>query len=261
MPLGLSPRDLLAVAREARQATPSAPLLVVGPLAPQLARVLTAGGDPGLVLTAGDPRHASALVCVLAGRPGAEQLTMLRRAARASTPTVAVQTGRSTGSVPYVSAGAVIVCAPGAGFPVDEISAALGRALGHEATALAARLPALRRAVVPLLVRRGSVRAAAVAAVPWLGQGRFPLLVLLQARMLRDVSRARGVAIPATPREVGLAVGAELAGPVGVGLAARRVYRSLPRRSLVAGAAISSVATYALGSAGARLGSRSLHPT
>ena len=130
MKLPLTPRHVLALGRDTQAArAPRPPILVRGVLADQLAAALRAGGDPSLVRTAGDPAAASAVVCVVAGAATPEDERVLRTAARALVPLVAVQTGDPAAPLPYVLATEVVDCRPGAGFPVEEIAQALARVL------------------------------------------------------------------------------------------------------------------------------------
>jgi hypothetical protein len=111
---GISPRAVFTLVKEARDGSgPPAPILVSGPLAPQLARALADGGDAALVRTAGDPGHSSAVICVLAGAPSVEQLALLRVAARAGIPAVAVQTGDGPAAIRYVLPEDVVECPAG----------------------------------------------------------------------------------------------------------------------------------------------------
>ena len=173
----------------------------------------------------GDPSSAGALVCVLGGAPTPEQETQLRVAARAGVPAIGVQTGDPETRIPYVLPGDVVVCPPGQGFPVAEIAAAVVAGLGREAAPLAARLPALRPAAERALAARAAGAAAGSGCVPWGTDEHLPLLVLLQARLLRDLAVTSGRPAPATQQEVGAAVGPELGSALAVGLAARSLVR------------------------------------
>src|SRR5262245_53879410 len=170
----------------------------------------------------------------------------MRAASRACLPVVAVQTdGRWTAALPYVPRSAVVLCPPGHGFPVDEITRVLVRELGSDAVSLAARVPALRDVVVAELVRRASVRAAVVSALPWRKGADFSVLALIQARLVLDVAAAHGTPID---RERG----PELAAVAGAGLGARSLARRLPRRLPLVGAVTGYAVTRALGEAAAR---------
>jgi hypothetical protein len=115
-------KDLRAAVQDER------PIAVGGVLAEQLQKELARDGSPGAV-RAGPAAGAAALVRVLAGAPTAEDEEELRRARRARVPVVAVQTSTDTFDVPYVLATDVVPCSPGAGFPLEEIAAALATAV------------------------------------------------------------------------------------------------------------------------------------
>jgi hypothetical protein len=251
---GLSPGTLLRLVREARDGDHVVgPLLVTGPLSAQLAKELAEGGDPGLVRTSGAVASAGAYVCVVAGPPTAEQLSQLRAAARAGVPTLAVQMGDSGVRIPYVLRGDVVVCRPGEGFPVAEIAAAIVGVLGREAAPLASRLPVLRGAVQRGLTARAAGVAAGIAAAPWGPTTHLPLLVLLQARLLRDLAVASGTPAPATQQELGATVGPEIGAAAGLGLAARSLVRRLPVRGRLVDAAVAVAGTVALATGAGRL--------
>jgi hypothetical protein len=163
---GLTPGTVLRLLREAGDpGRPGGALLVDGPLAPQLARLLADGGEPALVRAGGDPAAAAAVICVLGGAPTTEQLALLRRATRAGVPTVAVQTAPAAAEVhvPYVLAEDVV---DGGQIPDSQQAAAatvgqqLGTALavGVAARSLVRRLP-FRSRVVDSLVAGGATFA------------------------------------------------------------------------------------------------------
>ena len=245
--LGVSPGVLLRLAREARDGgRPAGSLLVIGPLAPQLARLLAQGGDAGLVRTGGGVGSAAAVVSILGGVPTDEQRVLLRAATRAGVATVAVQTGAGDVPVPYVLREDVVVCRPGAGFPVEEIAAALVRGLGREAAPLAARLPVLRPATQRCLAQQAAGIAAGLSAAPWGSDRHLPLLVPLQARLLRDLDIAAGRPAPSSQQELGAAVAPEVGAALALGLVARGLVRRLPVRSRLVDAAVAGGATFAL---------------
>ena len=166
-PVGIGPRDVVSLARHARTTgTATGPILVRGILADKLAAELRAGADPGgasLVRTHGDPADAVALVCVVAGPATPADEADFRSATRALVPVIAVQTGDSSASLPYVLATDVVDCEPGRGFPVAGIARALSAALGRDAAGLSASLPVLRDAVQNRRVVDGALAAGALA--------------------------------------------------------------------------------------------------
>jgi uncharacterized protein (DUF697 family) len=247
VPLGLSPRDVVGLVRDTRQrAESSAPIVVSGVLAGELAKQLGVGGEPGAVRVGDDPSGAAAFVLVLAGEPTDADVERLRAASRAVVPTIAVQTGREqTLQPPYVLATDVVHCPPGRGFPVDEIAAALARRLGPDGVSLAARVPAMRRAVSERLIAEASRAGAVIGLLPR-GGARFPLLALAQLRLVLDLAAAHG-------RELGSDRAPELGAVLGTGLALRTGVRRLGLAgSRIVGGLTGYAGTRALGEAAVR---------
>jgi hypothetical protein len=248
--LGIGPRDVVAFARETRHAaSPFGPILVTGVLAEHLARELRAGGDPTLVRTSGDPARSAAVVRVVAGPATTEDERLLRAATRALTPMMAVQTGPPSGRLPYVLATDVVECAPGKGFPIDEIVRVLAWVLGDRGPALASSLPVLRDAVQATRVRQGSVLAGLLA----LRRESRPTVALAQARLLSDLlTAARSSSRKQDPRAVAEMVAMPLAASLGSGLAAQALVRRLPVRHQFLDAMVAGATTLALGSLASR---------
>jgi hypothetical protein len=255
-PLGIGPRDVLALARHAQHAdTVGRPLLVTGILAEQLASRLAAGGDRGVVRTSGDPARAAALVRVVAGAATADDEAQLRSATRALVPVVVVQTGISSVRLPYVLATDIVEVPPGSGFPTDEIAGALAAVLGDEGAPLAACLPVLRAAVERRRTIESALSAGALAALTRDGGPQLPALTLAQARMLADLSVAGGASSPRDTRAAAEAVAPALAAAVATGLAARTLVRRLPVRGRLVDALVAAAATAALAALAGRIGS------
>jgi uncharacterized protein (DUF697 family) len=254
-PVGIGPRDVVSLARHARTTgTATGPILVRGILADKLAAELRAGADPGgasLVRTHGDPADAVALVCVVAGPATPADEADFRSATRALVPVIAVQTGDSSASLPYVLATDVVDCEPGRGFPVAEIVRTLARVLGRDAAPFAAGLPVLRDAVGDRRRADGALAAGALALSK--GEPHLPLLALTQARMLTEGSAAEGRPTPETPRALAEAVGAPLAAALATGFVARTLVRRLPLRGRVVDGIVAAAATYALAGAFGRV--------
>jgi hypothetical protein len=243
MKLPLTPRQVLAFGRDTQAARgPRPPILVRGVLAEQLAAALRAGGDPSLVRTTGDPATASALVCVVAGEATPEDERALRAAARALVPLVAVQTGDPATPLPYVLATEVVDCRPGAGFPVEEIAAALARVLRRDGPVLARSLPVLRDPVESRRAVEGAVAAASLAA---LGRaGSMPHLPLIsQAQTLSDIATSQGAAPPEAPRASLEAVGPPLAVSLVTSAVMRRSLECLPLRHRLLDAVAAALAS------------------
>jgi uncharacterized protein (DUF697 family) len=249
---GIPLRSVVELAREAQAgAGPAGPVVVDGPLAPQLARELGAGAEPGAIRVGGGVTGASAVVVVLTGPPDGDRLALLRRADSEGVPLVAVQTGPG-GSVPYVLPHLVVDCEPGRGFPVGGIAAALADALGKDAAAVAARVPVVRPHAERVIARGSAAAAAGIAARSRPGT-RLSALVPLQARMLRSLAAARGRSATTTPQEVGVTVGAGLGSALAAGLAARALVRRLPIGGRVVDAVVAAAVTYGLAAARRRV--------
>ena len=226
-------RELRAGAGEER------PLQVSGvpALVPALARELRRGGDAAAVREGGRPEEAAALVVVLERDPGEDDLALLRAASEADVPIVAV-TEAGQRSIPYVLATDVVHVRPGAGFPVDEIAAALARGLGEPGTALAARLPAIRGAVCEHLIRSISRTNGLIGAAVFVPGVDMPVLTLNQVRLVLRIALAYGEAVD-TDRAV------ELAAVVGGGFGFRALARELLDLAPVAGWALKGAVAYA----------------
>jgi uncharacterized protein (DUF697 family) len=212
---GITGGSLLSLFRETRGgALPLKPLVVDGApaLVPLLARELREGGDASVVREGGDPRGAAALVWI--GDPDEERL---RAASLAGVPIVALTEGKS---VPYVLDTNLVVAKPGAPLPAAAVVKALARMLGADGIALAARLPALREAVVDELIRTASLQNARFAAAIWIPGVDMPVLTLNQARMVLRIAVAHG-------EEVGRERLAELVAVVGAGYGLRTIARQV----------------------------------
>lgn len=254
-PLGIGPRDALALVRHAQRVDLPGPLLVTGVLAEQLAAALAAGGDRALVATSGDPASAVALVRVVAGAATPDDEAQLRAASRALVPVVAVQTRIATVPLPYVHPVDVVDCPPGSGFPVDVIAETLARVLGKDGVQLGARLPVLRPAFERRRLFDGVVSAGALATLTRHGGPHLPLLSLAQARMLSDLATVSGAAPPGDPRAAAQSVAPRLAAALATGVLARALVRRLPLRGRLVDGAAAAASTFALGLLVRRLGS------
>jgi uncharacterized protein (DUF697 family) len=228
----LGPLALLSLVREVRRGTGDRrPLAVAGSreLLPIIARELRAGGDPSAVVE-GQLENAAVLVWV--GPPDEDAL---RTANRAGVPIVAVS---DADEVPYVLATDIVHVPPGQGFPVDEIAHAVARKLGEDGTALAARLPALRRAACDELIRSFSKKNAIISAAVFIPGVDLPVLTLNQARLVLRIALAHGQVID---KDRAL----ELLAVLGVGFGLRTVARELLDLVPVAGWAVKGAVAYA----------------
>lgn len=227
----LGPLAVLGVVRELRRGNgDQRPVAVAGAreLVPLLARELRAGGDPSAVV---EGRVEGAAAVVWVGPPDEDAL---RKADRAGIPVVAVSNEER---VPYVLATDLVHVPPGQGFPVDAIARAIAHKLGEDGTALAARLPVLRRAVCDELIRSFARKNAIVSAAVFIPGVDMPVLTLNQIRLVLRIALAYGQEID-TQRAV------ELIGVVGAGFGFRTVARELLDLVPVAGWAVKSAVAY-----------------
>ena len=249
-------RSIADVLRHEVSPAMAGPVVVSGVLADQLAKELGAGAQPGSVLvSAGAPRHAEALVRVVAGTPTDDDEAVVSAADRADVPVVLVQLWpQAEWTRPFVLTPFVVECRAGEGFPVEEIGDRIVEASGRD-VGLAVRLPVLRACVERSIVRRTIVRAAALGALP--RRGVRPLITLDQIRMVAQLASldgppARDTAAAAVSigGPAGLVVASGLA-LAGVARTARRVLPTPLANGLVAGAG-----TWAIARAVRTLGAR-----
>jgi uncharacterized protein (DUF697 family) len=237
---GLKPMAVWGLLKEAKTTLgETGPIVVSGVLAEQLARELGAGGAPGAVRAGGRVQDASVLVRVLAGGTTEEDERELRAANVARVPIVAVQTSGETGLyVPYVLATDIVVCPPGAGFPVDEIARVVAARLDLAATPLAAQLPVVRDAVCDHLIESFSRKNAVLGVAIFVPGADFPVLTLNQLRLVLRLASAHGV-------EVDQSRLPEILATIGAGLGFRAVARQLLGAVPVAGWAVKGGVAYA----------------
>jgi uncharacterized protein (DUF697 family) len=197
------PMTVFSVFREFRRGTGDPrPLSVAGSreLVPLLARQLREGGEPAAVV---EQQLENIAVLIWVGAPDQEKL---HAADRAGVPIVAIS---DDDALPYVHANDIVRVAPGSGFPVEEIAAAVARKLGEDATSLAARLPVLRGAVCDALITSFSRRNAVIGAAVFIPGIDMPVLTLNQIRLVLRIGLAHGIVVDNNRlAEVGAIVGA-----------------------------------------------------
>jgi uncharacterized protein (DUF697 family) len=197
--LPVKPAAVLGLLKELRAGAQRDQRLVVSgarELAAVLRRELVRGGVASAVVEQGPVEAAAAVVHVLAGAPSSDDEKLLKEAARARIPIVAVVAGQvEIGHVQYVLEHNVVRVGTGSGFPVDEIARRLARALGESATPLAARLPVLRPAVCEDLIRKFSRQNGLVGAAVFIPGADLPVLTLNQVRLVLRIADAYGFEI------------------------------------------------------------------
>ena len=243
MPRKLGPLSLLAIVRELRRGTgDQRPIAVAGAreLVPLLARELRNGGDASAVV---EHRVENAAVLVWVGPPDEEAL---RAAERARIPITAVTNDEH---VPYVLATDLVPVPAGQGFPVDAVVRAIAHRLGEDGTALAARLPVLRRAVSEELIRSFSRKNAVISAAVFIPGVDMPVLTLNQIRLVLRIALAYG-------QDIDRQRSVEIAGVVGAGFGLRALARQLldliPVAGWVVKGGVAYTGTRAIGEAAVR---------
>lgn len=238
------PMALLAVAREIRAGAGDRRPIAIGgarELVPLLAKGLREGGDPGAVREGGPPDGAAVLVWI-----GKADEDALRAASLAHVPIVGVTEGES---LPYVLDTELVVVRPGEGLPVDQVATKVAAALGDLGTDLAARLPAVRGAVVAELIRSYSRKNALVAAAVFVPGVDLPVLTLNQVRLVLRIALAHGQPVEGARVP-------ELLGVLGAGFGFRALARELldfvPVAGWAAKGAVAYAGTRALGEAADR---------
>jgi uncharacterized protein (DUF697 family) len=241
--LPVAPKEVLALARDLRAGMRADRPLVVaggGELAAALRRELAKGGVASAVRDGSGVEDAAVLVHLFSGPATDADLALLRRARKANVPLVGVVIGREgTGGAdpPYVLPENAVHLSAGSGFPVDEIAAAIARAVGEGGTALAARLPVLREAVVDRLIAQASRQNAVVGAAVFVPGADMPVLTLNQVRLLMRIADAYGFELDRERIP-------EVLGVIGGGFGLRAAARSLLGIVPVAGWAVKAVIAY-----------------
>jgi uncharacterized protein (DUF697 family) len=251
--LPLSAKAVFALLKELRAGSEDERPLVVGgarELRQTLIKELGRGGELSAVREGVPVEDAAALVYLVARTVTQAVEEELHAADRAGVPVVCVLLDPAAeGRVPYVLATNVVRARRGAGFPVEEIAAALARTLGESATGLAARLPVLREAVVRELIDRISRQNGILGVAIFLPGADLPALTLNQLRLVLRIGAAHGQKVDRDRLP-------EILGVVGAGLGFRALARQLLGIVPIAGWAVKGAVAYfgtrALGKASAR---------
>lgn len=191
----------------------------------------------------GGPEGVAAYVHVLAGKPGDDDLAVLRRARRLRVPAIAVAVGiADETTIPYVLATDVVRVGAEQELPLEAIARTLAARLGERGAPLAAHVPLLRRPMSEQLLRSFARRNGVLAAAPWIKTG-LPVLALNELRLVLRLAQAHGAADDPPERLP------ELALAVGAGFGLRALARLAPGARWPVKAAIAYAGTRALGEA------------
>jgi uncharacterized protein (DUF697 family) len=195
------------VAKEMRAAGEDfRPIVLAGAAAPgrELAAALTAGGGDaqavrelsGRELSAYDLEGAGLLVYLVeGGRPGPDDEQALRLADRKGVDVLCVLVASGVPEpvdVPYVLATNVVQAPAGQPLPFEQITELIAERGDERAYMWAARLPALRHAVVEQLIRKFSRQNGILGVAIFVPGADLPALTLNQIRMVFRIASAYG---------------------------------------------------------------------
>jgi uncharacterized protein (DUF697 family) len=202
--LPIHPGAVYGIVKELRAAAEDfRPLIIAGAQGPgrELRDVLTAGGDAQTVrdltgsdLSSYDVEGAGLLLYVIEG----EQATpkdeeALRLADRKGVEAICVLVGAGRApDVPYVLATNVVQVPPAAPLPIDRITELIAERADERAYMWAARLPALRDAVVEHTINKFARQNGILGAAIFIPGADLPALTLNQIRMVFRIAAAYG---------------------------------------------------------------------
>jgi uncharacterized protein (DUF697 family) len=256
------PGAVYGVAKEMRAAGEDfRPIVLAGAAAParELLDALTSGGDAqavrdlsGQELSAYDVEGAGLLVYVVEAEkvtPADEAALRLADRKRVEVVCLLVGTsGRGPIDVPYVLATYVVHVPAGRPLPLGELADLIAERGDERAYMWAARLPAIRKAVVEELIRKFSRQNGILGVAIFIPGADLPALTLNQVRMVFRIAAAYGEQID-RDRAV------EILAVIGAGLGFRAVAREalgfVPGVGWAIKGGIAYVGTRALGKAAA----------
>jgi uncharacterized protein (DUF697 family) len=258
--LPIKPTAVWAVVKEIRAATEDfRPILVAGAseYAGRLREELVRDGDEHAVrdlsgrnVTRYDLEGARVLVYVIDGpRPTPADEEVLRRAGREDVEVVCVLVGEQQDEavdVPHVLATDVLSVRPGEEPPVEQIAERIAERSGDAGYTLAAKLPALRRAVCEDIVRGFARQNGVLGAAIFIPGADLPVLTLNQIRMVLRIAAAHGEEID---RERALELLPIVAAGFGLRAIARELVAFVPLAGWAVKGAVAFAGTRALGEA------------
>jgi uncharacterized protein (DUF697 family) len=161
-------------------------------------------------------------------------------------PVVCVVPAGTEARIPYVAEDDVVVLAAGQPVPVDHVAERLAERAEEDAYGLAARLPALRRAVCHAVIQRFARQNGILGATIFIPGADMPALTLNQIRMILRIAAAYGEKID---RERAVELLAVLGAGFGFRAAARQALGFVPIAGWAVKGGVAYVGTRALGHA------------
>jgi uncharacterized protein (DUF697 family) len=259
--LAIKPTAVWSVVKEIKAATEDfRPLLLAGEpdTIERLRKGLTAGGgeeDAFRDLSGWQPRPydlegADVLVYAIGGAaPSKEDEEVLRLADRKDVEVVCLlvaEPAHEPVDIPHVLATDVVSVAPGDELPFELIAERIAERAGDMGYTLAAKIPALRRAVCEEIVRGFSRQNGILGAAIFIPGADLPVLTLNQIRMVLRIAAAHGEEID---RERALELLPIVAAGFGFRALARQVAGLVPGAGWAVKGGIAFAGTRALGEA------------
>jgi uncharacterized protein (DUF697 family) len=256
------PAAVYGVVKELRTASEDfRPIVLAGAPGParEVLQRLTAGGDQpavrdlsGTELSSYDVEGAGLLLYVIEGeQASAEDEKALRLADRKGVEAICVLVGASNGEVvdiPYVLATNVVHVPAGHLLPIEEIATLIAERADERAYMWAARLPALRPAVVERTIEKFSRQNGVLGVAIFIPGADMPVLTLNQIRMIFRLATAHGEEID---RDRALEVVAVIGAGLGFRTVARQAVAFVPGVGWAVKGGIAYAGTRALGKAAA----------
>jgi uncharacterized protein (DUF697 family) len=258
----IHPAAIYGVVKELRAASEDfRPIVVGGAPGParELLEGLTAGGDPqavrdltGAEISSYDVEGAGLLLYVIDGESASpEDESVLRLADRKGVETICVLVGTSSAEpvdVPFVLATNVVHARKGHLLPVEEIAELVAERADERAYMWAARLPALRAAVVEETIEKFSRQNGILGVAIFVPGADMPVLTLNQIRMVFRLAAAYGEEID---RDRALEVLAVIGAALGFRTIARQALGVVPGVGWAIKGGVAYAGTQAVGRAAA----------
>jgi uncharacterized protein (DUF697 family) len=258
----IHPAAIYGVVKELRAASEDfRPIVIAGAPGParELLEGLTAGGDPlavrdltGAEVSSYDVEGAGLLLYVIEGQnASAEDENVLQLADRKSVETICVLVGASSAEpvdVPFVLATSVVHARKSHVLPVEEIVELIAERGDERAYTWAARLPALRPAVVEETIEKFSRQNGILGVAIFVPGADMPVLTLNQIRMVFRLAAAYGEEID---RDRALEVLAVIGAGLGFRTIARQALGVVPAVGWAIKGGIAYAGTQAVGRAAA----------
>lgn len=259
--LPIHPGAIYGIVKELRAAADDfRPLVIAGAPGPgrELRDALTAGGDAQAVrdltgsdLSPYDVEGAGLLLYVIEGEQAApKDEEALRLADRKGVEAICVLVGagRDPVDVPYVLATNVVQVPPDAPLPIDRIAELIAERANERAYMWAARLPALRHAVVEHTINKFARQNGILGAAIFIPGADLPALTLNQIRMVFRIAAAHGEQID---RDRAFEILAVIGAGLGFRAVAREALGFIPGVGWAIKGGIAYAGTRALGTAAA----------